>query len=130
MSADELEKYGGNGRSAAGPEPQDKQITCLDCSQTFIWTAGEQNFFKDKELLNPPKRCKDCKKEKNRRLDAIEAARSSGKRCRIEIATLCAKCGESTTVPFYPSQGRPVYCRACFLEDKQPGPAVSAGNRA
>jgi CxxC-x17-CxxC domain-containing protein len=21
-----------------------------------------------------------------------------------------------TTIPFYPSQGRPVYCRACFLE--------------
>jgi CxxC-x17-CxxC domain-containing protein len=27
----------------------------------------------------------------------------------------CAQCGQQTTVPFYPSQGRPVYCRSCFL---------------
>ena len=26
----------------------------------------------------------------------------------------CSACGVETTVPFRPSQGRPVHCRACF----------------
>ena len=30
----------------------------------------------------------------------------------------CAACGESTTVPFRPSRGRPVYCRSCYGERK------------
>ncbi len=94
----------------------DCQIICGDCSKTFVWTAGEQAFFRDKNLQNPPKRCKDCKQAKNERLAAIAAAQASGIRQRIEVSVSCAKCGEATTVPFYPSQGRPVYCRSCFLE--------------
>jgi CxxC-x17-CxxC domain-containing protein len=31
------------------------------------------------------------------------------------VNVTCAQCGQQTTVPFYPSQGRPVYCRACFV---------------
>ncbi|MHC4609618.1 MAG: CxxC-x17-CxxC domain-containing protein, partial [Planctomycetota bacterium] len=27
---------------------------------------------------------------------------------------VCAECGVSTTVPFKPTQGRPVYCRDCY----------------
>ena len=94
----------------------DRPIVCGDCSKTFTWTAGEQAFFRDKNLQNPPKRCKECKQAKNERLAAIAAAQASGIRQRIEVAVNCAKCGETTTVPFYPSQGRPVYCRSCFLE--------------
>lgn len=97
-------------------EFSDRQILCGDCNCTFVWTAGEQAFFRDKNLQNPPKRCKECKQAKNERLAAIAAAQASGVRQRIEVAVACAKCGETTTVPFYPSQGRPVYCRSCFLE--------------
>jgi CxxC-x17-CxxC domain-containing protein len=106
-------------------EFEDRQIVCGDCSKTFIWTAGEQTFFRDKNLQNPPKRCKDCKQAKNERLAAIAAAQASGVRQRIEVSVSCAKCGEATTVPFYPSQGRPVYCRSCYLELN---PAVLNGN--
>lgn len=95
---------------------EDTTIECIDCSQDFVWTAGEQAFFRDKKLQNPPKRCKDCKQAKNDRLAAIAAAQASGVRQRIEVSVKCARCGESTTVPFYPSQGRPVFCRSCFLE--------------
>ncbi len=95
---------------------EDKSITCGDCSRTFVWTVGEQVFFRDKKLQNPPKRCKECKQAKNERIAAIAASQASGVRQRIEVAVSCAKCGETTTVPFYPSQGRPVYCRSCFLE--------------
>ncbi len=94
----------------------DRDMVCGDCSKSFVWTAGEQAFFRDKNLQNPPKRCKECKQAKNDRLAAIAAAQASGIRQRIEVAVACAKCGETTTVPFYPSQGRPVYCRSCYIE--------------
>ena len=97
-------------------EFEDKTIVCIDCSRDFIWTSGEQAFFRDKKLQNPPKRCKDCKQAKNDRLAAIAASQTSGVRQRIEVSVKCARCGEATTVPFYPSQGRPVFCRSCFLE--------------
>lgn len=102
--------------SGSEAEFEDKSILCIDCDSDFIWTAGEQTFFRDKNLQNPPKRCKECKKAKNERLAAIAAAQASGIRQRIEVAVNCADCGESTTVPFYPSQGRPVFCRSCYLK--------------
>jgi len=94
---------------------RDRSIACVDCGAGFIWTVGEQVFFHDKGLKNEPKRCKPCKQAKNDRLAAISAAQSAGIRQRIEVTVTCAQCHEQTTVPFYPSQGRPVYCRACFL---------------
>jgi CxxC-x17-CxxC domain-containing protein len=96
-------------------EFEDRALTCVDCAESFIWTAGEQLFFQDKGLRNEPKRCKPCKQAKNERLAAIAAAQASGVRQRIEVSVQCAQCGQQTTVPFYPSQGRPVYCRSCFL---------------
>jgi CxxC-x17-CxxC domain-containing protein len=33
---------------------------------------------------------------------------------RTETRTHCSACGEETTVPFRPTQGRPVLCRSCF----------------
>lgn len=94
---------------------EDREIRCVDCNENFIWTEGEQVFFHDKGLQNEPKRCKPCKQAKNERLAAIAAAQATGARQRIEVAVKCAQCGLPTTVPFYPSQGRPVYCRSCFL---------------
>ena len=96
-------------------EYQDRSIKCVDCNENFIWTSGEQAFFHDKGLKNEPKRCKPCKQAKNERLAAITAAQTSGVRQRVEVSVQCAQCGMQTTVPFYPSQGRPVYCRSCFL---------------
>lgn len=100
------------------PEYQDRAITCVDCGGEFTWTVGEQVFFHDKGLKNEPKRCKPCKQAKNDRLAAISAAQSAGVKQRIEVTVTCAQCQEQTTVPFYPSQGRPVYCRACFLASR------------
>lgn len=113
---------------AASPDEtefEDQSILCGDCGRDFIWSVGEQVFFRDKQLQNPPKRCKECKQAKNERLAAIAASQASGIRQRIEVAVSCAKCGETTTVPFYPSQGRPVYCRSCFLELN---PSILNGN--
>ena len=101
--------------TASDVEHPDRSIRCVDCNENFTWTSGEQAFFHDKGLKNEPKRCKPCKQAKNERLAAITAAQTSGVRQRIEVSVQCAQCGQQTTVPFYPSQGRPVYCRSCFL---------------
>ena len=94
----------------------DTTILCIDCGKDFTWTVGEQVFFRDKGLKNPPKRCKECKQAKNERLASIATAQATGIKQKIEVAVYCARCTGYTTVPFYPSQGRPVYCRSCFLE--------------
>ena len=42
-------------------EFQDKTLVCKDCGQEFVFTAGEQPFYKEKGLDNEPKRCKECR---------------------------------------------------------------------
>ena len=37
-------------------EFQDRILRCVDCATEFIWTAGEQQFFADKNFKNEPKR--------------------------------------------------------------------------
>lgn len=88
----------------------DISIFCVDCEQEFVWTSGEQEFFRDKGLKHSPKRCHDCKKAKSEKIKA-DSERSQ----RIEVSVICDQCAVSTTVPFYPSHGRPVLCRSCFL---------------
>jgi CxxC-x17-CxxC domain-containing protein len=99
---------------------EDINIICVDCGEFFVWAAGAQAFFADKGLLNQPKRCHPCKQLKTQRLRDIELVKSGVQ--KIEVQVTCAQCGAETTVPFYPSHGRPVYCRSCFLarqEDKE-----------
>ena len=42
-------------------EFQDKVLKGIDCGADFVFTAGEQLFFHDKQFKNQPKRCKPCK---------------------------------------------------------------------
>jgi CxxC-x17-CxxC domain-containing protein len=44
-------------------------------------------------------------------------------RQRVETTTICSQCGKETTVPFKPTQGRPVYCRECF-QQRRAAPTV------
>ncbi|MCT4592855.1 MAG: zinc-ribbon domain-containing protein [Anaeromicrobium sp.] len=49
---------------------EDKKIVCKDCGEEFVFTAGEQEFYKEKGFDNEPKRCKPCRdarKQNNRR---------------------------------------------------------------
>ncbi|MEP6914364.1 MAG: zinc-ribbon domain containing protein [Acidobacteriota bacterium] len=98
-------------------EFQDRSLNCVDCGTEFIWTAGEQLFFADKNFKNEPKRCKGCK--------AKRASRPAGggamARERVETTTNCSACNKETTVPFRPTQGRPVFCRECFQSRKFAG---------
>ncbi|HVI09299.1 MAG TPA: zinc-ribbon domain containing protein [Candidatus Binatia bacterium] len=101
-------------------EFQDKVLTCIDCGVAFVFTAGEQLFFHDKHFKNEPKRCKVCKSKRVAVLSAPMAGTGNGSRYpRVETRAVCCQCGKETTVPFRPTQGRPIFCRECFLQQKQ-----------
>src|SRR2546423_6496064 len=98
-------------------EFQDKILKCIDCGADFVFTAGEQLFFHDKQFKNEPKRCKSCKAKRAATLGAAPSSAShtgSGGYSKVETRTVCSGCGKETTVPFKPTQGRPVFCRECF----------------
>ncbi len=88
---------------------EDKNLTCTDCSSTFIFSADDQSYHAEKGYQNEPKRCPDCR----------SARRSGGGGggyggSREMHPAVCAQCGKDTEVPFRPSGDRPVYCSDCF----------------
>ena len=89
---------------------EDKTLTCKDCGTSFVFTAGEQGFYVEKGLLNEPQRCPDCRA--NRRRDR------AGAPTREASTITCASCGAEAQVPFVPRLDRPVYCSACFSEQR------------
>ena len=94
-------------------EFQDKVLKCIDCGADFVFTAGEQLFFHDKQFKNEPKRCKPCKVK---RASNLGASTPTSNYPKVETRTTCSGCGKETTVPFKPTQGRPVFCRECFQQ--------------
>lgn len=103
----------------------DRLLRCSDCNEEFVFTAGEQLFFYERQFKNDPKRCKLCKAK---RVGIGKTAPNGGLALplsRTETRTECSACGVKTTVPFKPTQGRPVLCRACFQMKKAPS-AVAA----
>lgn len=91
----------------------DRVLTCFRCGSTFLFSAAEQRFFKEKGFANDPKRCKRCK------------AKDHGHQ-RIEVRVTCAACGIATTVPFKPRGTRPVFCNVCFeKQSEQPQTGIS-----
>ena len=44
----------------------DKQFYCLDCGEPFVWAAGEQLYYRDRDY-EPPKRCGKCRMKKRQR---------------------------------------------------------------
>ena len=80
---------------------EDITLTCKECGQEFVFTAGEQE--------NQPKMCKACR-----------AAKKSAGQAKKEMFTcVCANCGGEAKVPFQPSNDRPVYCSACYAAMRQ-----------
>jgi CxxC-x17-CxxC domain-containing protein len=91
---------------------KDKVLKCIDCGTDFVFTVGEQQFFHDKQFKNEPKRCKTCKTKQVSVLGAVPARGYN----KVETRVVCSSCGKKTTVPFKPTQGRPVLCRECFQQ--------------
>src|SRR6202050_1088340 len=111
---------------ASSMEFQDKMLKCIDCGTDFVFTSGEQLFFHDKQFRNEPKRCKTCKAKRVAVLGSANSGHAnSGHQgfSRTEKRAVWSQGGKEPTVPFRPTQGRPVLCRECFQQRR---PAASA----
>ena len=51
---------------------EDKTLTCKECGNEFVFTAGEQEFYAEKGFENEPQRCKECRQA---RKNAAKAGR-------------------------------------------------------
>lgn len=85
---------------------EDQTLTCMDCGQDFVFSAGEQEFYASKNL-SAPRRCKDCRAKKKMERDGARG----GERTMYDI--VCSKCGNPGQVPFEPTKDD-VLCRDCF----------------
>ena len=101
---------------------EDKTLVCRECGQEFTFTTGEQEFYSSRGLVNEPKRCPECRTARR-----AEHRGSYGDSRRVHSVT-CAACGAETTVPFEPTEGRPVYCRECYAKMKETGQSGVASN--
>ncbi|HEY3115278.1 MAG TPA: CxxC-x17-CxxC domain-containing protein [Chloroflexota bacterium] len=97
----------------------DRDLTCRDCGQTFVFTSGEQEFFSSRGLQNDPSRCPTCRAARNASGGGSYGAGGGfgggyDRGPRQMFAAVCADCGKDTQVPFQPRNDRPVYCSDCF----------------
>ncbi len=83
---------------------QDKTLKCKECGKDFVFTAGEQEFYAEKGFQNEPKKCKECR----------AARKTAIKGQREMFDAVCADCGAPCKVPFNPTEGKAVYCSACY----------------
>lgn len=88
----------------------DKTLTCRECGASFVFTAGEQEFYASRGYENAPSRCPACRaarRDRPQRSDFDAGPRQM-------YPAVCASCGVQTEVPFRPRNDRPVYCSDCF----------------
>jgi CxxC-x17-CxxC domain-containing protein len=96
----------------------DKTITCSDCSQQFVFTASEQEFYAGRGFTEP-RRCPSCRaSRKAARGDSGSSYGGGGgyesRGPREMFTATCSNCGREAQVPFRPTSGKPVYCADCF----------------
>ncbi len=90
---------------------EDKYLVCKDCGNEFLFSASEQEFYAEKGFQNEPGRCPACRRNRKQQRNGYN---SRPREDRPVFTTVCAACGQETTVPFEPSGDRPVYCRDCY----------------
>jgi CxxC-x17-CxxC domain-containing protein len=117
----------------------DTTLTCRDCGQTFVFTAGEQAFYQERGF-SEPQRCPACRSKRKAERGASSGGYDNGggygggssysggggggysSGPRQMYAATCSNCGKETEVPFMPRSDKPVYCRECFAERRSAAP--------
>jgi CxxC-x17-CxxC domain-containing protein len=109
----------------------DKTIRCVSCGEDFVFTAGEQEFYKNRGLTHEPTRCKNCREQRKhtRGGNGGGPGQVAGGDREFTVV-VCSECGNETRVPFAPTSGRPVYCRDCFSARRPEAVSVSQGRSA
>ena len=93
----------------------DKTLTCRACDQPFTFTAGEQEFYASRGLVNEPGRCPECRAARRSSGGGFNGGAGNGREREMFSAT-CSNCGKEALVPFQPRLDRPVYCSDCFQQ--------------
>ena len=108
----------------------DKVMTCADCSQDFIFTARDQEFYADRGFTEP-RRCPSCRASRKAARGDTGGGTGYGSGTgygdrgssggggysrgpREMFTATCSSCGKEASVPFRPTSGKPVYCSDCF----------------
>jgi len=120
----------------------DKPLNCRDCGQSFLFTAGEQEFFASKGFTNEPTRCPDCRAQRKSQQGGYSSGGYSGggyssggysggydRQERQMFSAICSQCGKEARVPFQPREDRPVYCSDCFALQRGESSGGGRGNR-
>ena len=104
----------------------DKTLTCRDCGEDFVFTAGEQEFYAEKGFTNEPTRCPNCRRANKARRNTSGGASygngggyGGGRAERTMHPAVCSACGKETMVPFVPRNDKPVYCSDCFQSQRE-----------
>src|SRR5690242_10086212 len=105
----------------------DRTLTCRDCGQQFVFTAGEQEFYQSRGLTNEPGRCPDCRAARkasqggggggyaySSSSDGMGGGGGYDRPRREMFTATCSQCGGEARVPFEPRGDKPVYCSNCF----------------
>ena len=120
----------------------DKNLTCADCGQEFVFTASEQDFYAQRGFTEP-RRCASCRASRKAARNSESGGSSYGsygagggysaggsyssggggggysgggynRGPREMFTATCSNCGREAQVPFRPTSGKPVYCSDCF----------------
>src|SRR5581483_12506950 len=101
----------------------EQTLTCRDCGQSFTFTAGEQEFYASRGLMNAPSRCPSCRAARKasgggavgggRGRDSRDRGYSDRAPREMHEAR-CDSCGGVARVPFVPRGDKPVYCSDCY----------------
>jgi CxxC-x17-CxxC domain-containing protein len=126
----------------------DKNLTCADCGQEFVFTASEQDFYAQRGFTEP-RRCPSCRASRKAARNAEGGGSSSyggygagggysaggggggggyggggggggyrDRGPREMFEATCSSCGKEAQVPFRPTSGKPVYCSDCFRSQR------------
>lgn len=92
---------------------EDSNLTCRDCKQGFVFTAGEAAFFKERNF-GPPVRCKGCR-------DSRKAATAPRQASQSPQSQVVQRVAERYQAPQRePQQRRGYDARPQRYEDDQP----------
>jgi CxxC-x17-CxxC domain-containing protein len=109
----------------------DKNLTCADCGQEFVFTASEQDFYAQRGFTEP-RRCPSCRASRKAARNASGGSGSGSsygsdgagggygrdRGPREMFTATCSSCGKDAQVPFRPTSGKPVYCSDCFRSQR------------
>jgi len=103
----------------------DQTLRCRECGRDFVFTAGEQEFYLSRGLMNTPSRCPECRAARKSSMSG-GGGYGGDRPARQMYTATCSSCGREARVPFQPRGDKPVYCSECFQQ--QAGGGGRGGN--